>query len=316
MARPIWTGIISFGLLNVPVSVHSAVKSVDLHFRMLDSRDNKPIRYERVNAETGKEVPWKDIIKAFEYQKGNYVVLEKEDFDAVAPQGKETIEIENFVSRSAINPMFYEKPYFLAPGKKAEKGFVLLRETLRDLDRVGVGYVIIRARRYLAMVMPQDDALILNLLRFPQEVIATDELKFPNADLKALRITPKEMTMAAQLVESMTADWNPTNYTDDYRERLSEVVEKRLAHKENLVKEDDAQEDVPENAATNVVDFMALLKKSIDKSSKPGKTVSKTKTPTKTKAKVPTKPSKPSSKAKTATDAKAHVTARSKKAAS
>jgi DNA end-binding protein Ku len=263
MARPIWTGIISFGLLNVPVGLYSAERRVDLHFRMLDSRDNKPIRYERVNAETGEEVPWKNIVKAFEYEKGNYVVLQDEDLDAVAPEGKETIDIESFVDRTAINPMYYEKPYYLVPGKKAEKGYVLLRETLRKTDRVGLGHVIIRARRYLSIVMVVDDALVLNLLRFGQELVPSSSFNFPSDDLKAYRITPRELEMAEQLVESMAAPWEPEGYRDDYRERLSDIVEQRLASKENVVYRDERAEEVPENAATNVVDFTALLKQSL-----------------------------------------------------
>ena len=130
MARPIWNGTISFGLLNVPVQLHSGERSVDLHFRMLDSRDNTPVRYERVNAETGEEVPWKEIVKGFEYSKGNYVVIDEEDIRKAAPESTETVEIEAFCNRDEIDPMYFEKPYYLVPSKKAEKGYVLLREVL------------------------------------------------------------------------------------------------------------------------------------------------------------------------------------------
>lgn len=263
MARPIWTGIISFGLLNVPVSLHSAERRTDLHFRMLDSRDNKPIRYERVNADTGEEVPWKDIVKAFEYQKGSYVVLEEEDLKAVAPTGKETVEIEAFIPIGDIAAVYFDKPYYLLPGKKAEKGYVLLREILEKTGRCGLGHVIIRSRRYLCVVLPWQDALVLNLLRFPQEVVDVGEFVLPTGKLADYRISTQEMHMAEKLVDSMAAAWTPDSYHDDYRKQLGEVVKKRLAQKGRRVVEEQAAEELPEEAATNVVDFMALLKKSI-----------------------------------------------------
>ena len=145
MARPIWTGTLSFGLLNVPVSLMSGELHTDLHFRMLDSRDRKPVRYERVNADTGEEVPWKDVVKAYEYDKGSYVVLEEEDIRAAAPESHETVEVETFVDAGEIDPRYYEKPYVLVPAKKAEKGYVLLRETLRGSNRVGIARVVIAA---------------------------------------------------------------------------------------------------------------------------------------------------------------------------
>src|SRR5476649_724365 len=162
MARPVWNGSISFGLLNVPVQIFSGERSVDLHFRMLDGRDKKPIRYERVNSDTGEEVAWKDIVKAFEYEKGNYVVIPEQELRAAAPEMTETVEIEAFVERDAISPMYFEKPYFLVPGKKAEKGYVLLREVLRRTGKVGIARVVIRTRQYFAMLMPREDALVLN----------------------------------------------------------------------------------------------------------------------------------------------------------
>jgi len=267
MKRPIWNGTISFGLLNIPVVLQSAEKRVDLHFRMIDSRSNTPIRYERVNAETGEEVPWNDVVQAFEYEKGNYVILSKDDIAKVAPEGKETIEIEAFVDRQLISPMFFEKPYYLLPGKKSEKGYVLLRETLKEKKRAGIGHVIIRTRRYLCMVLAEDDMLILNLLRFHQEIVSRDEFQFPESDFKKFRISPAEIDMAAKLIDSMTVPWEAEKYIDDYRERLVALVEKRIAGNKGLVQEttdDDVSEDT---TASNVVDFMDLLKKSLQKKS-------------------------------------------------
>ena len=172
MARPIWSGTLSFGLLNVPVQLVTAERGgSDISFRMLDSRDRKPIRFERVNAETGEEVPWKDIVKAFEYDKGSYVVLEEGDIRSAAPESHETVEVESFVEATQIDPRYYEKPYLLVPGKKAEKGYVLLRETLRRTGKVGIARVVVRTREYLCTVMPHQDALVLMILRYPQELV-------------------------------------------------------------------------------------------------------------------------------------------------
>lgn len=155
MARPIWTGTLSFGLLNVPVSLMAATRSVDLHFRMLDSRSKTPVRYERVNAETGEEVPWKEIVKAFEYEKGSYVVLDPEDIKSAAAEGHETVEVNTFVDAESVGSEYFEKPYLLVPGKKAEKGYVLLRETLKRTGKIGIARVVIRTREYLSAVMPR-----------------------------------------------------------------------------------------------------------------------------------------------------------------
>ena len=263
MARPVWNGTLSFGLLNVPVSLMPGERRVDLHFRMLDSRNNARIRYERVNAETGAEVPWKDIVKAFEYDKGSYVVLEPEDIKSAAPESHESIDIEGFVDANAIAPEFFEKPYFLVPGKKAEKGYVLLRETLRETARIGIGRVVIRTREYLCAVIPQGDALMMNLLRYPQELVDVDEYALPAGKIEDYRISKAELAMAAQLVDSMASAWKPGDYKDEFRARLSKVIEKRMKSK-GLVKPDEEEVAVPEHAATNVVDFMALLKKSLD----------------------------------------------------
>lgn len=263
MARPIWTGTLSFGLLNVPVSLMSGERRTDLHFRMLDSRDNTPIRFERVNAETGEEVPWKDIVKAFEYDKGSYVVFEREDIRAAAPESHETVEVETFVDADAIDPRYYEKPYLLVPGKKAEKGYVLLREALRKAGKVGIARVVIRTRQYLSAVMPHGDALVLMLMRYPQELVDPEEYRLPDEDLSRYRISEKEVAMASQLVESMSGDWNPGDYHDEFRLRLQQLLRKRIRQKGGTARIEEEPEP-REDAATNVVDFMALLRKSLD----------------------------------------------------
>ncbi|MEO5559111.1 MAG: Ku protein [Dokdonella sp.] len=264
MPRPIWTGTLSFGLLNVPIQLMSGERRTDLSFRMLDSRNNKPVRYERVNSDTGEEVPWKDIVKAYEYDKNSYVVLDEADIKAAAPESHETVEIEAFVNADAINPAYYEKPYILVPGKKAEKGYVLLRDTLVKTAKVGIARVVIRTREYLAAVMPQEHALVMILLRYPQELVDVDDYNIPSKKAADYRVTAKELDMARHLIESMAGEWKPADYRDEFRERLHKVIEKRMKQKGVLAAPEESEVHHPDNAATNVVDFMSLLKKSID----------------------------------------------------
>lgn len=305
MARPIWTGTLSFGLLNVPVSLMSGERKVDLQFRMLDSRDRKPIRFERVNADTGEEVPWKDIVKAYEYDKGSYVVLEEDDIRSAAPESHEAVEVETFVDASTIDPRYYEKPYLLVPAKKAEKGYVLLRETLRRTDKVGIARVVVRTREYLCAVMPHGDALVLMILRYPQELVDPEDYKLPTGSLADYRINSKETAMAEQLIASMSGEWKPDDYHDEFRERLQTLLKKRIKAKGGTTKVE--EEPAPrDDDATNVVDFMSLLQKSLDaKKRTPAKKTAVTAAPKKAatkKAKAPAKaPAKAAKAAKKST---------------
>jgi DNA end-binding protein Ku len=308
VARPIWSGTLSFGLLNVPVSLMTGVRSVDLHFRMLDSRSNTPIRYERVNAETGDEVPWKDIVKAFEYKKGSYVVLDPDDIKSAASDGRETVEVDTFVDAESIGPEYFEKPYVLVPGKKAEKGYVLLRETLARTGKVGIARVVIRTREYLSAVMPRGKALLLVLLRYPQELVDADEYRLPEKDTADYRIAAKEMTMAEQLIESMSGAWKPGDYRDEFRDRLRKIIEKRLKSKGVVTAEEEGEAEPPENATTNVVDFMALLKKSLE--------TNKRTPPKKAAAKTGSKSGGKTARKKTATKSGSRKTAKKKPASS
>ncbi len=263
MARPIWNGTLSFGLLNVPVSLMSGERRTDLSFRMLDARNNAPIRYERVNAETGEEVPWKDIVKAFEYDKGSYVVLETEDIKSAAPESHDAIEVESFVDAAAIGPQYFEKPYVLVPAKKAEKGYVLLRETLARTGKIGIARVVIRTRESLCAVIPQGDALLLLMMRYPQELVDVEDYNLPSGDAADYRVNARELQMAEQLIASMESEWTPGDYKDEFRARLQEVIEQRVKAKGGKVPKME-EADIPEDATTNVVDFMSLLQQSIE----------------------------------------------------
>lgn len=285
MARPIWSGTLSFGLLNIPVQLMSGEKRTDLSFRMLDARDKSPIRYERINAETGEEVPWKDIVKAFEYDKGNYVVLEQEDIRGAAPESHDAVEVESFVDADAIGPQYFEKPYVLVPAKKAEKGYVLLRETLRKTGKIGIARVVIRTREHLCAVLPQGDALLLVMMRYPQELVAVDDYNIPSGKTGDYRVSAKELQMAEALIASMQSAWAPGDYRDEFRARLHKVIEQRVKAKGGVVRKPE-EEPLHEDAATNVVDFMSLLQQSID---------AKKRTPARTAPKKAGKASKPAS---------------------
>lgn len=312
MARPIWTGTLSFGLLNVPVSLMPGERRTDLHFRMLDGRNNAAVRYERVNAENGDEVPWKDIIKAFEYEKGNYVVLEPDDIKSAASQGREAVELEAFVDETDIPPQYFEKPYFLTPGKKAEKGYVLLRETLKSTGKVGIGRVVIRTREYLCAVKAQGDALVLLLLRFEAELIDASEYRLPGGKTAEYRITEKELDMAKQLIKSMAGEWKPEQFRDEFKERLSAVIEERLKSN-GLVTNVDNEEGQDAEAATNVVDFMSLLQKSLASNKRtPAKAAARSVTAKKAATRAPARKAAAGKKAVGKTMAKA---ATAKKAA-
>lgn len=265
MARPIWTGTLSFGLLNIPVRLMAGERRVDLQFRMLDSRNHARVRYERVNEETGEEVPWKEIVKAFEYDKGAYVVIEEEDIAAAAPDRRETIDIDTFVDAGSIGPEYFDKPYVLEPAAKAEKGYVLLRDVLARTGKAGIGRVVIRTREYLAAVLPRGDALVMMVLRFAQELVDPEEYRLPEGESKKWKITTREVEMAEQLIASMTGEWDPDAFKDDFRLRLQEVIEERVRSKKVVHDDDDEQERPAEGAATNVIDFAELLKRSLEK---------------------------------------------------
>ena len=189
MARAVWRGHISFGLVSVPVSLYAAENRTDLQLHMLDSRDHSRVRYERVNEETGQEVPWDVIVRGYEYSDGSYVVLSDEELKRAAPEATKTIDIEAFVAGEEIDPTFYDKPYFLEPGKGSKKGYVLLHHALAESKRVGIARVVIRTRQYIAALMPHNDVLMLILLRYGQELRSAADLDIPKGGAKANGVT-------------------------------------------------------------------------------------------------------------------------------
>jgi DNA end-binding protein Ku len=262
MARALWSGSISFGLLNIPVQLVAGERRTDLRFHLMDARNKARVRYERINAETGEEVPWKDIVKAFEYKKGDYVVLEEKDLKAAAPESSESVDIEAFIPADVVPLEYFERPYYLVPPKKAEKSYVLLRETLKQEKRVGLARVVIRTREYLSLLMPRENALMLILLRYPQEIVPVSEYSFPEGSLSAYKLGKREIDMARQLVESMSGKWQPAEYRDEFRAKLSKAIEARIKTKSGTVEKHEEEE--AHESADKVVDLMAVLRKSLD----------------------------------------------------
>jgi len=262
-ARPIWKGAISFGLVHVPVTLYSMEKRVDLHFRLLDSRTKSTIRYERVNEVTGEEVPWDKIVKGYELSKDNFVLLDEEDFKKAAVEATQMIEIEDFVDASSVSYEYMEKPYVLVPQKKAEKGYVLLRDILSEKKRIGIARVVIRTREYLAAVAPYDNALVLVLMRFAQELRPLSEFSLPEGEPASYKISSKEIELASDLIDSQTSAWNPEQYKDEYRDKLLDWIEKKAESDGTINLESPDEEDDGSEVASNVVDLVELLRKSV-----------------------------------------------------
>ena len=263
MPRAIWKGYITFGLVNIPVVLYSGEKKFDIQLKLLDSRDHSRIRYVRVNEKTGEEVPWQDVAKGYEYDEDNYIVLDEKDLKEIAGEHSKTIEIENFITASSLGCMVFDKPYYLVPDKKGDKGYVILRETLRETKKIGITKVIIHTREYLAALMPYENALILNLLHYPQEIKQPSEFDLPSSSVKEYKITSKEMQVAKQLVDSMTTKWNPNEYKDEYREGLQKFIDEKIHHEKP--KKTKKQKSIK---SSNVVNFVDLLKKSLKEKAK------------------------------------------------
>jgi DNA end-binding protein Ku len=255
MARGLWKGAISFGLVHVPVELHSAQKrSSEIDLTMLDRR---------VNKSSGAEVPWEEIVKGYEYQDGSYVVLSEEDFRRANPEASRTVEIAAFVELGAIPPQFFDTPYYLAPGKRGEKAYVLLRETLKRAGKAGIATVVIRTRQYLAALLAQDEVLLLNTLRYADELKSVVELGFPLQSLKSVKVSSRELDMALRLVEDMSEDWEPGKYRDTYRDDLLKRIEQKVkAGQTEEITEPGEQAQAAAGGA-DVIDLMALLKKSV-----------------------------------------------------
>ena len=230
MPRPIWKGAISFGLVTVPVSLHSATeRSAELHFRLLHAKDQSPIDYKRVCEAEGVEVPWSEIVRGYEHTKGEFVVMSDKDFARARVEASQTFVVQHFVPEHAIDVRYFDEPYYLAPaGKPASKPYALLRDGLVRARRIGVGTIVIRQRQHLAALVPVDEALALMTLRFAQQIRSPSALDLPASG----RGDSREMTLALQLIDTLAADWNPKRYRDTYQDVLRQAIERKASGKE------------------------------------------------------------------------------------
>jgi DNA end-binding protein Ku len=274
--RAIWKGSISFGLVNIPISVYPATRREDLKFRLLRESDLSPVNYKRIAEKDGREVPWEEIVKGYEYQKGKFVVLNEEDFRRVDLEATQTVDIQDFVEVGEIDPMFFSKPYYLEPQKGGAKAYALLRDTLAKTKKVGIAKVVIKTRQYLAGVKPLKHALVLELMHFAEELSDSEKLNLPR---KSAEPGKREMGMALALVESMSSKWTPQKYKDDYRDALMGLIEEKV----EAGGEEIEAKPKRKKPSSKVIDLVALLRESLAKSTNEGgkkRTVEKTKTST------------------------------------
>ncbi|MBL8069554.1 MAG: Ku protein [Nitrospira sp.] len=270
MPRSLWKGSISFGLVNIPVVLYPAENRNHFDLTLLDRRDMKPVGCKRYNKESGKEVAWDQIVKGYEYEKDRYVVLTDEDFRRANVEATQTIDILNFVRAEEIPPTSFETPYYLAPDKRGEKGYALLRETLSKTGKVAVATVVIRTRQYIAALIPWSEMMVLNTLRYANELRPTKDLGIPAKSLKTAGVTSRELEMATKLVEEMSERWKPAQYKDTYHEDLMRLIHKRIkAGKTEVVNVPEEGEAQNQPGRAKVVDLMALLKRSVQRSVKP-----------------------------------------------
>lgn len=254
----VWKGALSFGLVNIPVRLHSAVRpnKGQIHFRQLHAADLAPIRYERVCTADGETVDWHDIVKGYEYAKGKYIALANAELRAAALESSKAIEMIDFVKEAEIDPRYFDTPYYLLPEKAAEKAYAVLREAIRESGMVGIGKFTLRQKQQLASVKTVGDALVLEVMRFAEELVDPSEFTFPSTN----GARPQEVHMAEQLIETLAQPFDPSKYTDDYRAKLMQVIRAKLKGKKVEVEEPASEGD------TKVIDLMTRLRESLDQS--------------------------------------------------
>jgi DNA end-binding protein Ku len=265
MPRAIWAGSISFGLVNVPVKLYSAVHHQDLAFHQFQEGTNARVRNKRVSEKTGKEVPYEDIVKGYEVTKGQYVMVDPDELAGFAPRASRTIDIEDFVALDDIDPIYYDATYYLAPEKSegAQKAYVLLRKAMEDQQKVAIGRLVMRTKQYLAAIRPFEEALALSTMLFHDEIVPVSEIDGIPAGRSAPRVSPAEVKMAAQIIESLTREWDPKRYEDTYRVQVLDFLKKKAAGEEIVTEEPEAEE-------AKVVDLMAALEASLEAAKKRG----------------------------------------------
>ncbi|OYT81186.1 MAG: Ku protein [Pseudomonas sp. PGPPP4] len=271
MPRSIWKGAVSFGLVHIPVSVVSATRQSGIDFDWLDERSLDPVGYKRINKTTGKEVPSEHIVKGIEHGKGKYVVLSEDEIHNALPEATRTIDILTFVEAREISILHFEKPYYLAPDKNGEKVYALLRDTLSAAGKVGVANLVMHSKQHLAVIMPLGDALVLNTLRWADEVRSAEDVGLEGLDAK---VSKKEVDMAQRLVDDMTEQWDPEQYHDTFKDNVMALVERKL--KDGKL-EAVAEEPEAEDSGADVIDLTELLRRSLGGKKDKAKEVPKSK---------------------------------------
>jgi len=297
MPRAIWSGAISFGLVNIPVKLYSAVSKKTVRFNQLDGKDGTRIQQKRVNPKTGDEVPYERIVKGYEISPDRYVVVKPEELESVEPRKTHMIEIEDFVEIDQIDPIFYDHPYYLAPGKGATKAYALLLKAMEESGKVGIARVVIRSKEQLVALRAQDGVLHMETMLFGDEVVPPDSLE-EIPDASELEASAREVKMAGELIESLSAEFDPSKYRDSYREQVLDLIERKAEGEEIAVQPD--EEERPE-----VPDLMAALEASIAGAKRQGGTGAAKKKPAArkkpaAKAKAPAKKRVPAKKKTTA----------------
>src|SRR3954452_25255297 len=276
MARAIWSGSISFGLVNVPVKLYSAVHQQDIHFSQFDKSGNH-IRYKRVSEKTGKEVDYGDIVKGYEAKKGRWVMVDPDELAEYRPEATKTIDISDFVALDEIDPIYYESTYYLAAdGKAAAKPYNLLLEAMDKQQKVAIGKVVLRTKQYLAAVRPVDGTLALSTMLFADEVVPASEVVNGKSSGKDASVSKREVDMASQIIDSLTTDWDPSRYQDTYRKQLLELLKKKAEGEEIVVEQ-------PEEEEGQVLDLMAALEASLEQAKKGGAKTTRAKKSTQAK---------------------------------
>ncbi|MBC7609010.1 MAG: Ku protein [Polaromonas sp.] len=264
-SRVLWKGAISFGLVHIPVALHSATSESGLDFDWLDKRSMDPVGYKRINKATGKEITKENIVKGIAYEEGQYVVLSDKEIADAYPKTTQTIEIEAFVDATDIPFVYLERPYYVAPINKGAKVYALLRETLLKTGRIGVARVVIQTKQHLAALIPSGRGLVLNLLRWGDEIRPWTNLELPPEGIKAAGINDREMEMATQLVEDMSSKWKPEAYKDDFRDAIMKLVDQKVkAGKTESVTPQQPHEEAASGGA-QIIDLTELLKRSLKK---------------------------------------------------
>jgi DNA end-binding protein Ku len=256
LARALWKGSISFGLVNIPIELHTAVRNHRPKFRMLHAKDKSPVKFERVCIKDGHPVAWEDLVKGYEYQKGRFIVLTKDDFQAAALEKTRTIDIVDFVEAEEIDDRYFETPYYLVPTKGGERAYALLREAIRESGRIGVAKFILRDAQHLAALEVIENALVLSVMRFADELIDEKQFEFPSGE----GVRKQELDMAKALVNSLAAGWDPAKYTDQYRENLLRIIQGKAKGEEVEL------EPTAEPRQAEVVDLMERLRRSLAQS--------------------------------------------------